>query len=43
MEGFKRSFEDYGDKYKYVIGDGDFSVYARLVKKSVIRQKIGEI
>ncbi|KAF2889994.1 hypothetical protein ILUMI_16179, partial [Ignelater luminosus] len=33
VEGFNRSEQDYGIRYKYVIGDGDSSVYAQTIKK----------
>lgn len=32
VEGFKKSIPEYNIKYKYVIGDGDSSVYARLIE-----------
>ncbi|XP_044759630.1 uncharacterized protein LOC123317261 [Coccinella septempunctata] len=33
VEGFSKSIEHHGVMYKYLIGDGDSSVYARVVEK----------
>lgn len=33
VEGFRQSLEQHGLMYKYYIGDGDSSVYARIVEK----------
>lgn len=33
VEGFRQSLEQHGLMYKYYIGDGDSSVYARKVEK----------
>lgn len=33
IEGFNRSIEDHGVQYKYVVGDGDSSVYARIIER----------